>query len=187
MFFYALDVLQHSVQTTTRGAVYSCHFSLESQREHAEEVARCSSEVFLEICYVWSSLQNLSSVYCNLENIWWLFAGLRPSVCWQQFNWMILILWTLIGSNLKWSSGANNRATRRSYLAPKVVCQTELRENYTRVAKTLDTYMSIFNHSIIRFALFIYFRDGSESRVFTFSHFSHKIWVSQRFPYVINR
>ena len=38
MFFYALDVLQHSVQTATRGAVYSCHFSLESQREHAEEV-----------------------------------------------------------------------------------------------------------------------------------------------------
>ena len=35
MFF---DVLQHSVQTATRGAVYSCHFSLESQREHAEEV-----------------------------------------------------------------------------------------------------------------------------------------------------
>ena len=38
MFFYALDVLQRSVQTATRGAVYSCHFSLESQREHAEEV-----------------------------------------------------------------------------------------------------------------------------------------------------
>ena len=36
MFFYALDVLQHSVQTVTQGAVYSCHFSLESQREHAE-------------------------------------------------------------------------------------------------------------------------------------------------------
>ena len=38
MFFYALDVLQHIVQTATRGAVYSCHFSLESQRERAEEV-----------------------------------------------------------------------------------------------------------------------------------------------------
>ena len=38
MFFYALDVLQHNVQTATRGAVYSCYFSLKSQREHAEEV-----------------------------------------------------------------------------------------------------------------------------------------------------
>ena len=28
-------------------SVYSCHFSREIQREHAEEVARCSSEVFL--------------------------------------------------------------------------------------------------------------------------------------------
>ena len=40
MFFYALDVLQQSVQTAIQGAVYLCHFSLESQcqREHAEEV-----------------------------------------------------------------------------------------------------------------------------------------------------
>ena len=38
MFFYALDVLQHSVQMATRGAVYLSHFSLESEREHAEEV-----------------------------------------------------------------------------------------------------------------------------------------------------
>ena len=44
--------------------------------------SRCSSEVFLENCHVWFSLQNRLSVYSNFENIWWLFAGLWPSVCW---------------------------------------------------------------------------------------------------------
>ena len=34
-------------------------------KENAEEVARCSSEVFLENCHFWCSLQNLLSVYCN--------------------------------------------------------------------------------------------------------------------------
>ena len=68
----------------------------------------------------------------------------------QQFNWMILILWALIGSKLKWSSGANNDATRRSYLAPGVVCQTEWRENYTRALQNYGN-MSIFNHSMFRF------------------------------------
>ena len=34
-FFYALDILQHIAETATR---VQCHFSLESQRKHAEEV-----------------------------------------------------------------------------------------------------------------------------------------------------
>ena len=82
--------------------MYSGHFSLESQREHAEEVARCSSEVFLGNCHV--------------------------------------------------CSGADNEATRRSYFAPEVVCQTEWRENYTRALQNSGN-MSIFNHSMFRFCV----------------------------------
>ena len=89
----------------------------------------------------------------------------------QLFNWMILILWTLIGSKLKWSSGANNEATRRSCLAPEVACQTEWRENYTRALQKLWKHVLFSIMACFVFALFIYFHDRSESRVFTFSHF----------------
>ena len=36
--------------------MYSCHFSLGSKRENAEEVARCSSEIFLKIIMIMSGL-----------------------------------------------------------------------------------------------------------------------------------
>ena len=118
---------------STRSAVYLCHFSLESQREHAEEVARCSFQVKSSLKIVMSGLPckicHKSNAILKTFGDFSLLCGLQFVE--QQFNRMILILWTLIGSN-SWSSGANNQATRRSYLAPEVVCQTELRENYTR-------------------------------------------------------
>ena len=184
--FHALDVLQHSVQTTTRGAVYSCQFSLESQREHAEEVARCSSEVFLENCHVWSSLQNLSSVYCVLKTFgdFSLICGL-PFVE-QPFNWMILILWTLTPS---WSEVLVQ--TMRWHVI-HIWCQklcVKLSGGKITCTPCKNSGNKSCLFSIIAcfvFALFIYLRNGSESRVFTFSHFSHKIWVSRRFPYIVN-
>ena len=184
--FHALDVLQHSVQTTTRGAVYSCQFSLESQREHAEEVARCSSEVFLENCHVWSSLQNLSSVYCVLKTFgdFSLICGL-PFVE-QPFNWMILILWTLTPS---WSE-VLVQTTRWHVIhiwRQKLCVKLSGGKITCTPCKNSGNKSCLF--SIIAcfvFALFIYLRNGSESRVFTFSHFSHKIWVSRRFPYIVS-
>ena len=108
---------------------------------------------------------------------------------------MILILC----SKLKWSSGANNEATRRPYLAPEVVCQTEWRENkITRARCKNSGNMSIFNHIMFRFCFIYLFTSATEANQefslsaifptkFEFPGVFHKesitrIWADNRWP-----
>ena len=113
-----------------------CHFSLESQRKHAEEVdVQVKSSLKIAMSGHPCKIGHQSTAILKTFGDFSLVCGLQFVE--QQFNWMILILWTLTGSKLKWSSGANNEATRRSYLAPEVVCQTEWREKCTRALQKL--------------------------------------------------